>query len=357
MLREELARRGVPMPQAKTAAEWEAMRGDVLTLMQKEVYGIRPPKPDRVTYTDVTTWEEEEVFMSGIHDKYRIQVEVELSGRKASFAFHMGIPRTKEPCPAFVSLSFYPDIVNPYQPAEEILDRGFAVASICYGEVTKDDGDFADNFADLIYGGRERGPEDPGKIMIWAWTASLVMDYLMTREEIDHDHIAVIGHSRLGKTALVTGAFDERFAYVISNDSGCGGAAVSRGKGGETIEKIIARFPFWFCLNYQKYVGREDEMPFDQNWLLSLIAPRKLLVASASEDLWADPNSEYLGAFAAGEISKLYGRGFAGPDRFPEPGDRFYYGDVTYHQRAGKHYLSRNDWNLYMDYILRDMGR
>ena len=107
----------------------------------------------------------------------------------------------------------------------------------------------------------------------------------------------------------------------------CGGAAISRGKGGERIEAILRRFPFWFCPNYKKYVGKEEELPYDQNWLLSLIAPRRLMVASASGDAWADPNSEYLGAYAAGEIFRLYGRGFAGPDRFPEPGDEFYYGD------------------------------
>ena len=355
-LKEELARRGVPMPQVKTKEEWEAMRPDVREMLLREEFG-RFPKADRVTYRDVTTWGEEEVFMGGLNDKFQIEVEVTIDGRTGKFPFNLAVPQAGRPCPCFVAINFEPGTPYKYMPTEEILDNGFAVASFCYNDVTRDNDDFDDNLAYVVFGGRERAAEDPGKIVIWSWAASLVLDYLLTLDFIDHKNIAVIGHSRLGKTALVTGAFDERFAFTISNDSGCGGAAISRGKGGERIEAILRRFPFWFCPNYKKYVGKEEDLPYDQNWLLSLIAPRRLMVASASGDAWADPNSEYLGAYAAGEIFRLYGRGFAGPDRFPEPGDEFYYGDVTYHQRIGKHFLSRRDWNLYMKYIKNNLNR
>ena len=110
------------------------------------------------------------------------------------------------------------------------------------------------------------------------------MDYLQTCDFVDKKNIAVIGHSRLGKTALLTGAFDERFAFVISNDSGCSGAAISRDKEGERIDAILTRFPFWFCKNYAKYAGKEEDLPFDQHWLMSLIAPRKLTVLTGSQD-------------------------------------------------------------------------
>jgi hypothetical protein len=357
MLKQELQARGVPMPQAQTVQEWEAMRPSVRDMLLNEEFGVFFPKPDKVEYRDITVWGDEEVFMGGNHDKFQISVEIEYEGRRGSFPFNLAIPHAGRPCPAFVSINFEPGTPYRYMPTEEILDNGFAIASFCYKDVTNDDGDFSDKIAGVLYGGREREANQAGKISIWSWAASLVMDYLQTLDTIDQKNIAVIGHSRLGKTALLTGAFDERFAFTISNDSGCSGAAVSRGKKGERIEAILTRFPFWFCKNYQKYAGHEELLPFDQNWLLSLIAPRKLMVASASGDAWADPNSEYLGAYAAGEIFKLYGRGFAGPNRFPEPGDQFYFGDVTYHQRPGLHFLSRYDWNLYMHYIKANLNR
>ena len=357
MLREELIKRGVPMPDASTKEDWIALRPQIKETILREVYGEFPHKPDAIEYKDVTQWGLEEVFMAGDADKYQIRVEITYDGRKGSFPFNLAIPKAGRPVPALVAINFESGSPYKYQPTEEIIDNGFAIAGLCYNDVTKDNDDFSDNIAGLIYNGEPRTATSPGKIAIWSWAASLVMDYLMTRPEIDHKNIAVIGHSRLGKTSLVTGAFDERFAFVIANDSGCGGAAISRGKGGESIEKIIDRFPYWFCLNYQKYVGKEYAMPIDQNWLLSLVAPRKLMIASASEDLWADPNSEYLGAFAASEIFKLYGLSFAGPDRFPVPGDSFYDGDVTYHQRIGKHYLSRKDWNHYLPYIRTHLNK
>jgi len=358
MLNKELERRGVPMPQAATKEEWEAMRPEVKEMLLKEEFGYFFPKPDKVTYTDVTTWAEEEVFMGGNHDKYTIEVSVEYEGRKGSFPFNIAVPHQGRPCPTFVAINFEGGLLYKYQPTEEILDNGFAIAYFCYNDVTQDNGDFNDKMAYVLYGGREREAAEAGKISIWSWAAQLVMDYLQTCDFVDKKNIAVIGHSRLGKTALLTGAFDERFAFVISNDSGCSGAAISRDKGGERIDAILTRFPYWFCKNYAKYAGKEEDLPFDQNWLLSLVAPRKLLVASASGDKWADPDSEYLGAYAASKTWNLYGgRGFAGVNRLPLPGEDYYNGDVTYHQRDGKHFLSRYDWARYMAYIKANLNK
>ena len=188
--------------------------------------------------------------------------------------------------------------------------------------------------------------------MIWAWAASILRDYAETLDYLDHERCAVIGHSRLGKTALVAGMIDERFKIAISNDSGCSGAALSRDKLGEDIDFICNRFPFWFCENYYKYKRNEHKLPFDQHFLLASIAPRRVYVASAEEDLWADPMSEYLSCFAASEVYEKLGlKGFVAEEKPPAEDSFYHAGEIAYHIRRGKHYLSRKDWNYYMDYI------
>jgi len=181
-----------------------------------------------------------------------------------------------------------------------------------------------------------------------------MLDWALTQPQVDPRHVAVIGHSRLGKTALVAGMLDERFACVISNDSGCSGAAVTRGKPGEHIADITRNFPFWFCEHYQAYANNEQALPFEQDWLLAAIAPRLLLVGSAIEDEWAGPSHEYLGCVSASRAWEgLNQPGFVHPDRLPQVGDVLHEGAIGYHLRAGKHYLSREDWNRYMDFLDR----
>jgi len=251
-----------------------------------------------------------------------------------------------------VLLNFRDLVPDIYYPAEEICDNGFAVLTVCYKDVTSDNGDFDDGAAGAAFGGRERGDADGGKIALWAWAASRVMDYAETLPQLDPARAFVAGHSRLGKTALLAGALDPRFACAVSNDSGCSGAAVSRGKQGETVKDICTRFPYWFCNNYQKYMENESALPFDQHFLVAAMAPRKVYVASAAEDLWADPASEYLACAAADEVYKKLGMtGFVRPDRLPEPGDKFHDGDIGYHLRSGQHYFSREDWLYIMEYV------
>ncbi len=148
-------------------------------------------------------------------------------------------------------------------PSEEISDNGFACFSFCYEDVTRDNADFTDGLASLLYPGGKRGPSDPGKISIWAWAAIRAMDYIMTLDCIDHKNVGIVGHSRLGKTALWAAANDERFSFCFANESGCSGAALTRGtpEEAEHLQQICKTFPYWFCERYQSYVGREASCP------------------------------------------------------------------------------------------------
>jgi hypothetical protein len=181
---------------------------------------------------------------------------------------------------------------------------------------------------------------------------SRMADYLETDADVDAKRLAIVGHSRLGKTALWAGAMDTRFRIVVSNDSGEGGAAISRRVFGETVADLNSRFPHWFCGNYRQYSGREAEMPFDAHMLLALAAPRPLYVASASEDRWADPKGEFLAAVAVGGVYELLGRKGVATDVMPQP-DHPVGDTVRYHVRTGKHDITAYDWQQYLEFAER----
>ena len=331
---------------ATTVEEWQKiMRPFWLNLLLKEEYGKLPPvvepkitlKNNVIHFAGKAVWEE-------------VTFHFEYKGKTHSVPTQLIYPKHKQNIPFVVSLNFNPEFPNKYCPVEEIIDQGLGIFGVCYNDITMDDTDFTNGLAGL-FTEQERVGDATGKIVYWAYMAERMMDYLLTRSEPNKALIGVAGHSRLGKTALLAGAMDERFAFVLCNDSGCSGAALSKGRapGGETIRDGYTLFPAWYCPNYASYMDNHEGLPFDQHCLAALVAPRLLIIGAALEDVWADNDSQFLTALAASPAWELYGvNGFIAEDRLPQVGDNFTKGKVGFFLRKGAHFFSRDDWNIYI---------
>ena len=326
-------------------------REEMLEILQREEYGYMPKKPDAVSFSE-TDDIETKLFCAGDATLKRVDITVTLDGADFTFPIYAAVPTAEGKHPFFICINFRDNVPDKYIPTEEIINNGFAVISFCYNDVTKDNGDFGDGLAALLYKNGERGECDAGKIAMWAWAAQRAMDYADTNPALDTKRACVCGHSRLGKAALLCSATDERFAFAYSNDSGCSGAALSRGKQGESIANICKTFPYWFCENYKKYSSHEYEQPHDQHYLLASIAPRYVIVGSADKDLWADPLSEMLCCLAASEAYEKMGLdGFVCDGSLPTPPATYFDGNIGYHVRHGEHFFSRRDWNKLIEFI------
>lgn len=369
----------------ESVAQWrETRRGEILELFREHVYGRAPEGPFQMSSE---VFDEDKGALGGKAIRRQAALNISTAAGKARIDVLMYLPVTaaERPVPVFVLLNFggnhttHPDpaialargwLQERYSPAEKyrgarhdthpverIVERGCGMATAYYGDIDPDyDDGFRNGVHPLFDAPGERAGDAWGAVGAWAWGLSRMMDYLETDGAVDSSRVAVLGHSRLGKTALWAGAQDERFSVVISNDSGCTGAALARNLKGESIEKINKGFPHWFATNYRAYNGRETELPVDQHMLLALIAPRPLYVASASKDAWADPEGEFLSAVHAAPAYELHGLKGLGTDVMPGVNAPIQEGHIGYHLREGEHALTWYDWERYMDFAQKHWG-
>ncbi|GGH79937.1 hypothetical protein JOD43_002284 [Pullulanibacillus pueri] len=337
-----------------SAEQWQQKRRpEIFKCFREHVFG-REPCPDRLSFHMIS----EEQLKETIKSK-KVRLTYVGPGGEGTFNVHLLIPcQSRQPVPAFLLINHQtPEspLSTSFWPTDEIVSRGYAAIVIHVQEI---DPDFDDGFKNGVHAlfdapGEPRPKNAWGTLAAWAWGASRVMDYLETDPDIDQHRVAVVGHSRGGKTALWAGAVDQRFKMVVSNNSGCTGAALSRGKKGETIKAINTRFPHWFAENYKAFNDKEYDMPFDQHMLLSLIAPRLLYVTSATEDDWSDPESEFLSLLLTSPVYQLFGLKGLGESPYPSPEEPIIGEHVGYHLRTGQHDLVEYDWKCFLDFADR----
>jgi len=369
--------------QVKSARMWrKERRPELLDIFSREEYGYTPQEklPD-IHYKVISVTD---TVFSGAATRKEVNIYF-TKGEDHYMTLMLYIPNgVQKPVPAFLGLNFKgnysttsdflvhkPDAAQIERygrykeaergekasrwPYEMIIRRGYAVATVYDADI---DPDWDDSFRNGVHG---LFPKNSwGTLAAWAWGLSRCLDYMANENAIDESKVAVIGHSRHGKAALWAGAMDTRFAMVFSNDSGCGGAALSKRAIGENVQRINDQFPHWFCSNFKKYNGNEQALPVDQHELVALIAPRPVYVASASEDAWADPKGEFLSAWYASKVYDLLGYpgmvipGYTGGEpQMPEAEVPLQDGRIAYHLRKGPHDITEYDWTEYMNFADR----
>lgn len=340
-----------------SAEDWEAKRRpEVLGLFREHVYGVRPGTAYEMSYEQVGR--RDNAFGIGA-TATQVRATVKVGDKSHAFEFVFVMPKADGPVPIVVLINnryLIPldkavDENDPFWPVQKLVRRGYATASFHTKHVDPDKTDGYDQGVRALLDDPDSDPMTRWKsLSAWGWAASRVLDYALDQPGIDADRTAVVGHSRGGKTALWAGAEDARFKIVYSNNSGCGGAALSRRAYGETVERINKNFPHWFCDRFKDYDNKEGELPVDQHQLMALIAPRAVYVASADEDLWADPRGEYASLVQAGPVFKLLGREHIKNKAMPALDTPRHVGHTGYHIRSGKHNLTEQDWGYFLDF-------
>ena len=341
----------------KTKDDWSVKRRpELMRLFRDHVYGNRPDTVYAVDYIVVS--ERQDMFGVGAAGS-QVRATVRAENKTHAFEFTLVIPRSDRPAPLVILINNrYPIPLeraageeDPFWPVELLVRQGYAAACFHTSDV---DPDRPDGYASGVRVLLDRADTSPDRrwaaLSAWGWGASRVLDYALARPDIDSNRTAVVGHSRGGKAALWAGSEDQRFKLVYSNNSGCGGAALSRRSFGETVGVITRAFPHWFCPAFASYAGREADLPIDQHQLISLIAPRGVYIASAGEDLWADPRGEYTSLIAAAPVYQLFGLKHLDKPVMPPLDTPSYAGATGYHIRSGKHNLTRQDWVAFLDF-------
>lgn len=242
---------------------------------------------------------------------------------------------------------------------EQSIDRGYAVAAFYCGDVDPDRKDLREGIQPhLRLKGVKPGPHDWGTIAAWAWGVQRVVDYVSNHKDLDKNRIAVVGHSRLGKTALVAAALDERIALAIPHQAGCGGTAPSRTHDpkAESVKRINTSFPHWFDDTFKQFNDCPDKLPFDQHCLIALMAPRPVLLSNAVEDQWANPSGQFHNLQAADPVYRLFDAGGLEAKRMPPPG-KLIDSPLGYYIRPGKHSMTKDDWKIFLAFADKHFGK
>ncbi len=344
---------------------WEKVRRpELVRILQTEEYGVRPvDRPSDLSFAETRA---PESACDGKAIRKRVRTTYSGPGGASHFDFSVWIPRANRPVAAFVHSSPRPaetaaDTDGPrpiyWLPVDDIVSRGYAVVAYCNQEVALDWHPLPDvptSGVFKVFGPADftkRRPDEWGILSAWAWGMSRILDWIETEPLLDAQRVAAVGLSRNGKAALVAGAFDTRFAMTISCCSGCSGAKLNHmdNYGSERIRDILVAHK-WFAAGYGKYVDRDKSLPFDQHFLLALVAPRLLYVSSATEDAWAGPRGEFAALELASPVWNLYGLPGLIAHGFPAPNHPQAMGHLGYHLREGFHDITRYDWARYMDF-------
>ena len=345
---------------AVTALNWNKRRAELLDILSENIYGYTPQKQVEVSSKLIGINSTDKRAFAGKYNDYKYELSFETPKGIFTFPLYAVYSPVLYNQPAVLHIAFRDNIPHTYMPVEEICDRGVALFMFCYSDIVPDsvDGKYDKGLAaHYINDQIPRAESEWGKLGMWAYAASRAMDFIETLENINPARVMVAGHSRLGKTALWASAQDERFYMTFSNNSGYGGAALARGGRGERINDFIQAGSYdWFCRRFAENAGKDEILPYDQHFLLSLIAPRLLYVSSAEIDPGADPDSEFLSCFSAGKTWDMLGdKGFITSDEMPGKDIVLHEGKVGYHRRPGLHYFSRQDWNRALDFFLKNL--
>ncbi|MEO2047848.1 MAG: acetylxylan esterase [Pirellulales bacterium] len=370
---------GQPVTDAKT---WrDKRRPEILRAFETLVYGTVPTCQTSLNFATTSS---EPQALDGLATRKEIRIQLFAEKDTPLIDLLLYVPNgAKGPVPVFLGLNYgnhgvHSDpTITPSRnancergehahrwPLELLLKQGYAVASYHGGDIELDRHGSGCRFTTEGWqegirhyvlrqaGGTELADDQWGSISAWAWGLSRVMDYLQTDKTIDRNKVAVFGHSRTGKTALWAGAQDERFALVISNNSGQGGAALARRRYGESVAASYSISGIWYCKNYQQYGYNESALPIDAHLLIASIAPRPVYVASAKQDRWSDPRGEFLAARHADPVYCLLGLAGLGVEELP-PVDHPVGETIGYHIRTGDHEIAPYDWKQYLDFADR----
>jgi hypothetical protein len=331
-------------------------RPEILELFRKNVYGRIPETKYGEKFKVIKL---DRSAMGGMATQKEIEIAINAAGKSLAIHLTLFTPNSiKKPVPLFLLIDNWlsADAVPAWKtngefwPVKDALKRGYGMAVFSSSDL---DPDNFDDFKNGIHGILDKNPRPDdawGTLAAWAWGSSRCLDYLITDKDVARDKVAIVGHSRGGKTALWAGAEDTRFAMVVANESGAGGAALARRRLGETVARINTAFPHWFCSNYKKYSNNEDALPVDMHMLLALIAPRPLYIDCADQDLWGDPQGCYISLYNAVPVFRLLGNNSDIPKIMPTLNKQVISGKVGFHIRDGIHNLLLRDWNWFMDF-------